>query len=118
MYIFDLDDLKKINDTYGHAMGDKMLQMFAGVLKSHTRDGDILSRYGGDEFMMLDYGTELLEPVRVMERLHFLIAKKCEEKKIREQVLYSWGIPWGEDLVSFYHNLHYGLFLIKACPVA
>lgn len=68
--------------------------------------------------MMLDYGTELLEPVRVMERLHFLIAKKCEEKKIREQVLYPWGIPWGEDLVSFYHNLHYGLFLIKACPVA
>lgn len=64
-----------------------------------------VARYGGDEFMMLDYGTELLEPVRVMERLHFLIAKKCEEKKIREQVLYSWGIPWGEDLVSFYHNL-------------
>ena len=53
-----------------------------------------MARYGGDEFMMLDYGTELLEPVRVMERLHFLIAKKCEEKKIREQVLYPWGIPW------------------------
>lgn len=53
MYIFDLDDLKKINDTYGHVMGDKMLQMFAGVLKSHTRDGDILSRYGGDEFVIV-----------------------------------------------------------------
>ena len=53
LYIFDLDDLKKINDNYGHAMGDKMLQMFAGVLKSHTRDGDILSRYGGDEFVIV-----------------------------------------------------------------
>ena len=53
LYIFDLDDLKKMNDRYGHAMGDKMLQMFAGVLKSHTRDGDILARYGGDEFVIV-----------------------------------------------------------------
>ena len=39
-----------------------------------------VARYGGDEFMMLDYSTELSEPARVMERLHSLIRQKCEER--------------------------------------
>ena len=51
IFMFDLDDFKKVNDHYGHEAGDNLLRTFSSVLKKHTRKGDILCRYGGDEFM-------------------------------------------------------------------
>ena len=47
----DLDDFKTINDSYGHAMGDAVLQMIAGRLKETIRGDDTIGRYGGDEFL-------------------------------------------------------------------
>jgi len=49
----DLDDLKGINDTYGHQVGDKVLKEIASILKETFRESDIISRYGGDEFVIL-----------------------------------------------------------------
>lgn len=51
--LFDLDDLKVVNDTYGHDMGDRMLRSFAELLVRHTRTADIRCRYGGDEFVVV-----------------------------------------------------------------
>ncbi len=48
----DMDDFKEINDTYGHAIGDKALKKFASLSTSILGDGDILVRYGGDEFLL------------------------------------------------------------------
>ena len=53
LYLFDLDDLKKTNDTCGHEMGDQMIRTFASLLRRQTRAGDILCRYGGDEFVVI-----------------------------------------------------------------
>ena len=53
VYLFDLDDLKKTNDTCGHEMGDRLIRNFASLLRSQTRAGDILCRYGGDEFVAI-----------------------------------------------------------------
>ena len=50
---FDLNHLKKINDTYGHAAGDAVLQHFADMLLAHVRDSDCVGRLGGDEFGVL-----------------------------------------------------------------
>ena len=64
IYLFDVDNLKKINDEKGHDMGDTLLTTFADVLRRNTRDSDILCRYGGDEFVMIlrhVLSTETLE---------------------------------------------------------
>ncbi len=51
--ILDLDDLKKINDTGGHGLGDLALKRFAQVLKKNARKVDIIARYAGDEFVLV-----------------------------------------------------------------
>ena len=53
VFLFDLDDLKIVNDTYGHEAGDRMIRSFADLLNRNTRQGDILCRYGGDEFIVI-----------------------------------------------------------------
>ena len=53
LYLFDLDDLKRINDTLGHAQGDDLLKRFSSVLRAHSRGSDILARFGGDEFVVI-----------------------------------------------------------------
>ena len=49
----DVDDFKRINDTFGHDGGDSMLRQFAARLSTATREGDLVSRVGGDEFVVL-----------------------------------------------------------------
>ncbi|MEE0956433.1 MAG: GGDEF domain-containing protein [Eubacterium sp.] len=50
--IMDLDHFKMVNDTYGHKEGDNVLVSFAQILRSYTREDDIICRYGGDEFLI------------------------------------------------------------------
>lgn len=51
--IFDIDNFKKINDTYGHEVGDRALQHVAGILKAQANPGTMVARSGGEEFVML-----------------------------------------------------------------
>lgn len=52
VFFFDLDGLKKVNDSYGHAVGDEALCSFAELLRETFRDSDVVSRLGGDEFVV------------------------------------------------------------------
>ncbi len=51
--MLDVDDFKRINDTYGHLIGDKVLVLLANILKSTLREGDKVFRYGGEEFVII-----------------------------------------------------------------
>ena len=51
--IADIDHFKKINDTYGHIVGDKVLESFASILQEHLKDKAIVSRWGGEEFLIV-----------------------------------------------------------------
>ncbi len=48
----DLDNLKMVNDSYGHKTGDKFIKMVGSILQEHLRDIDIVARWGGDEFVV------------------------------------------------------------------
>ena len=54
--LFDLDGFKQVNDTQGHTAGDFVLKRAATALKSICREGDVLGRYGGDEFLLITFG--------------------------------------------------------------
>lgn len=58
MMVLDLDDFKAINDTYGHLKGDRLLIEISKVLKRNTRKGDIVGRFGGDEFIVFLTDTQ------------------------------------------------------------
>ena len=67
--IADVDEFKAFNDRYGHVIGDQVLRQVAQALKNNLREGDILGRYGGEEFSILLPFTNLDTARRVAERL-------------------------------------------------
>lgn len=77
--IIDLDHFKSVNDTYGHDIGDLVLQKFANLLKEQLRDIDIPSRWGGEEFIILLRNTTIDESIIVLNRLR----QQCEEMDIQ-----------------------------------
>jgi diguanylate cyclase (GGDEF)-like protein len=61
LVLFDLDGFKQVNDTQGHLAGDQVLKHAATALRSICREGDVLGRYGGDEFLLISFGEPPLE---------------------------------------------------------
>lgn len=66
--ILDLDHFKKVNDTWGHPTGDRVLQTAAAVLTASVRNGDHVGRYGGEEFMLILPDADEREARAVLER--------------------------------------------------
>jgi diguanylate cyclase (GGDEF)-like protein len=77
--MLDLDYFKRINDTHGHLVGDQALRVVAGILREQVRMGDILGRYGGEEFLLLLSETTLMGAVETAERLRQEIARNSAE---------------------------------------
>ena len=71
--IADLDFFKKVNDTYGHAVGDEVLKAVSATLKQSIRSTDLAARYGGEEFTLLLPETSLDDAVVFAEKLRGLV---------------------------------------------
>lgn len=69
MMMLDVDHFKRVNDTYGHAEGDKVLKLIAGSITSTLRVSDYVCRYGGEEFAVLLPQTDLEQAVKLAERV-------------------------------------------------
>ncbi|WP_448584031.1 diguanylate cyclase [Thermocrinis sp.] len=99
----DLDDFKKINDTYGHAVGDICLKTFANMLSKHLRSADVAVRWGGEEFLIVLPETPKELAKEVIERIRK--ALKLESMSVSSACVIltaSWGVASypedGEDL--------------------
>lgn len=73
----DIDRFKALNDTHGHAMGDRALRLFAHVLRSVLRPEDICARVGGEEFVVLLPGCRILEAAAVVERVRSTLGARA-----------------------------------------
>jgi len=71
----DIDHFKRINDNYGHALGDKVIKFVARVLEQQVREGDLLGRYGGEEFCIVLESATLEQASAAAERMRRQIAE-------------------------------------------
>ena len=75
--VIDIDNLKPINDTYGHAAGDKAIRAVARAMRSLVRADDMLFRWGGDEFLVLMFTLPEAEANRRIEKLNGILKENC-----------------------------------------
>jgi diguanylate cyclase (GGDEF)-like protein/PAS domain S-box-containing protein len=74
LIMLDIDHFKRVNDTYGHPVGDRVLVSFAETIAKAIRPTDLLARLGGEEFAVLLAATDLSEATEIAERLRGLVA--------------------------------------------
>lgn len=91
--IFDMNGLKRLNDGYGHLVGDAAIRLVAGAIKHVTRTPDMVARIGGDEFCGLYFNVSKEELVDRFERtLKYLNEHPCKEDGYKVSVSFSYGI--------------------------
>ncbi len=87
LMVCDIDHFKKVNDTFGHKVGDLVLKKFAFLIKENLRKNDFIARYGGEEFVIILSHTHLKEALTIGEHLRSKIAESTflynKDKEIR-----------------------------------
>jgi diguanylate cyclase (GGDEF)-like protein len=91
LLFFDLNDFKLINDTFGHAEGDRALETFAAVLREALRESDVIGRLGGDEFVALLTDAHEDETASIVERLRSMLAVRNAQAKRGYDIRFSVG---------------------------
>lgn len=111
---FDIDHFKDINDNYGHNIGDYILKNLIKLIKNYLREYDTISRWGGDEFLILLPDTLLPEAIHIISRIKQIISQRkfiCESIEI--SISCSFGISVGtlekevEDIINDADRLLY-----------
>ena len=72
--MFDIDYFKKVNDTYGHYVGDMVLKKLSELISQNIREVDSFGRWGGEEFMLLLHKANQAEAIYIAEKLRKLVA--------------------------------------------
>jgi diguanylate cyclase (GGDEF)-like protein/PAS domain S-box-containing protein len=86
LMLLDVDDLKRINDRWGHLSGNRALKRLADVLKEHCRATDVAARYGGDEFAVLLIDADPGMAQQITRRVQNALDKDREEPRVRVSV--------------------------------
>jgi diguanylate cyclase (GGDEF)-like protein len=115
LVVLDLDDFKKINDTYGHQVGDSVLKEFVNLVKKQIRKEDIFARWGGEEFLLLMRNAT---PQEVQHRIES-IREQIDEYifDVVEHITCSFGIACSQeddDMDSLLYRADKALYEAKA----
>ena len=116
--LFDVDSFKRVNDTYGHLAGDRVLTAIAHLARSVFRENDIISRWGGEEFFILLKGCDLGKAAALAETLRATIAEHdFELNGTTTRQTISVGVAQyvdGESLGEFFARADRALYRGKA----
>jgi diguanylate cyclase (GGDEF)-like protein len=97
--LLDLDHFKAVNDSYGHLVGDRVLVHLAQLLARQLRPGDLLGRFGGEEFCLLLHGLSRPETTELAERIRQTVASSPESQG-GPAVTISAGVSWHDAPVA------------------
>ncbi len=97
--MIDIDHFKKVNDTYGHAAGDKVLQEVAAILKNTVREADLVCRWGGEEFVVFLHKCAVADAERIAEQLRSKVAAQLYEYE-----LYHLNVTLSIGIASYRHD--------------
>jgi diguanylate cyclase len=118
MLLLDVDHFKKINDTYGHTIGDKCLKEIIKRIKPALRETDFLARYGGEEFIVIlpetdgEIAKEAAERMRsIVEKIEFL--HKKEQVKITISIGVTQVMPSDETHEAIFHRTDQAMYKAK-----
>lgn len=114
--IIDLDHFKLINDTYGHSVGDEVLIAFASLAHGVLRQGDVIARWGGEEFIVIFPNTTQVKAVDALERLQSALASGITTAAGRVSVSFSAGVAFflgTESLQRIVHRADEALYKAK-----
>lgn len=81
LLMFDVDNFKKFNDSFGHVQGDQVLRKISDLLRKWTRKGDLVARYGGEEFLTILPDTGPVEAIQIAQRLCEGVAEAAWEHR-------------------------------------
>lgn len=116
--LFDLDFFKRVNDTYGHLTGDKVLQTFSRLLKRDLSNYNLIGRYGGEEFIAALPGKDIKAAMKIAER----ICENCHTIETRgtENCIVNFTVSIGvaelcetDTVDSLIHRVDKGLYSAK-----
>lgn len=112
--MMDLDKFKSVNDTFGHSAGDAVIETFAELLQTTSRDCDFPFRWGGEEFALILADTNLQGATRVAERLRDAV-ERHEFPQVKSMTC-SFGVAEhlaGETMDSLFHRTDAALYRAK-----
>jgi two-component system cell cycle response regulator len=120
MMVLDIDHFKRVNDTYGHDVGDRVLKGFGAQLRDTVRSGDLICRLGGEEFVVVMPGADAAEAARIAERARrttesreFLVDGAAGSVSITVSIgLAEWRENWNH--AELYRRADRALYLSKS----
>jgi diguanylate cyclase (GGDEF)-like protein len=116
--IFDLDHFKRTNDRFGHALGDRVLKLFAATVRTHLEESSIVARLGGEEFAAILPGVDRLGAVETGEAVRRAFAKSgAFVDGLAVGATVSVGVAWdaggGGDLNALFRRADAALYAAK-----
>ncbi|MDI7247969.1 MAG: GGDEF domain-containing protein [Bacillota bacterium] len=96
----DIDDFKRVNDTYGHDTGDRVLRTIGTLLRDFVREDDVAARWGGEEFVVVLWRTPLAESFQIAERIRNAVRSTSFPEGVHISVSIGCAAAYAPDDVS------------------